>query len=363
MKKGLLIFFLLLTGLTGRAQSMSRPFIIGSKLHSGIVLPFYKALGYLIQEDLYAFDLSVSFPTYGKDYWEKLYRYPRSGIGYSFWNLGNNEVFGNAHALYSYINIPFFRQTEKVSFNYQVSFGGAYLSKKFDIYENHLNRAIGSHTNVYIRLGIDVKIRLSTRYDLVIEAGTSHFSNGKTRSPNYGINTGSVSLGLNYLFRNNSIAIQEPEIPILEKRYIQSVIYSAGSKVYDNLLGKRYFINSVSYNLERFINHKRKIGLGADFSYDGSIRESLASEEGIPEKDFTKLIRFGMHTSYAIRYKQLMMGIQIGYYLYSKYIVLTPVYNKISVQYLLTKNIAGSIAVKSHMGKADCLEYGVAYYW
>lgn len=363
MKNGLLIFILILTGLTGQTQSVTRPFIIESKVHTGMILPFYKALGYLIQNDLYAFDLSVSFPTYGKDYWEKLYRYPRPGIGYSFWNLGNNDVFGKAHALYSYINIPFFKQTEKFSFNYQVSFGGAYLSKKFDKYENHLNRAIGSHTNIYIRLGIDAKIRLSHSTELVIEAGTTHFSNGKTRSPNYGINAGSISLGLNYLFRNNSIAIQEPEIPVIGKRYVQSVIYSAGSKVYDNLLGKRYFVSSVSYNLERFINHKRKIGLGAYFSYDGSIREGLSSEEGRPEKDFTKLIRVGLHTSYAIRYKQLMMGIQIGYYLYSKYIVLTPVYNKISVQYILTRNMIGSVAVKSHMGKADCLEYGVGYYW
>ena len=363
MKNGLLIFILSLTGLAGKAQLVLRPIIIEPKIHTGMILPFYEALNYLIQDDIYGFDLSVSFPTYGKDYWEKLYRYPRPGVGYSYWSLGNNEVLGKAYALYSYINIPFFKRTEKFSFNYQVSFGGAYLSKKFDIYENHLNRAIGSHTNVYIRMGIDAKIRLFPRCELVIEAGSTHFSNGKTRSPNYGINAGSFSLGLNYLFSKNSITIQEPEIPGIGKRYVQSVIYSAGSKVYDNLSGKRYFISSVSYNLDRFINHKRKIGLGADFFYDGSISEALAREDGTLEKDFVKLIRFGLHTSYAIRYKQLMMGIQIGYYLYSKYTVLTTVYNRISVQYMLTRNMIGSIAVKSHMGKADCLEYGIGYYW
>jgi hypothetical protein len=149
----------------------------------------------------------------------------------------------------------------------------------------------------------------------------------------------------------------------MNKRYVQSVIYSAGTKVYDNLYGKKYFVSSVSYNLERIINHKRKIGLGADLSYDGSISEALASEDGIPDKHFEKLIRFGLHTSYAIRYKQLIMGIQIGYYLYSKYTVITPVYNKLSIQYLLTRNIIGSISIKSHMAKADCLEYGIGYYW
>ena len=326
-------------------------------------LPFYKALRYLIKDDIYAFDVSVSFPTYGKDYWEKLYRYPRQGVGFSYWSLGNNEVFGKAYALYSFINIPFFKPAEKFSFNYQISCGVAYLPKIFDIYKDHLDRAIGSHTNIYIHLGIDGKITIFPRCELVIEAGATHFSNGKTRSPNYGINAGSFSLGLNYLFNNKGATIQDPEIPGINKRYVQSVIYSAGTKVYDNLYGKKYFVSSLSYNLERIINHKRKIGLGADFSYDGSISEAIASEDGTPDKHFDKLIRFGLHTSYATRYKQLIMGIQIGYDLYSKYTVITPVYNKLSIQYLLTRNIIGSISIKSHMAKADCLEYGIGYYW
>jgi hypothetical protein len=363
VKYGLLIFVLVLTGLAVNAQSVERPIIIESKIHMGMNLPFYKALRYLIKDDIYAFDVSVSFPTYGKDYWEKLYRYPRQGIGFSCWSLGNNEVFGKAYALYSFINIPFFKPAEKFSFNYQISCGGAYLPKIFDIYKNHLDRAIGSHTNIYIHLGIDGKITIFPRCVLVIEAGATHFSNGKTRSPNYGINAGSFSLGLNYIFNNKGATIQDPEIPRMNKRYVQSVIYSAGTKVYDNLYGKKYFVSSVSYNLERIINHKRKIGLGADLSYDGSISEALASEDGIPDKHFEKLIRFGLHTSYAIRYKQLIMGIQIGYYLYSKYTVITPVYNKLSIQYLLTRNIIGSISIKSHMAKADCLEYGIGYYW
>ena len=347
----------------GNAQLIKRPVIIEPKIHAGISLPFYEALAYLIQDDIYAFDVSVSFPTYGKDYWEKLYNYPRPGFGYSCWNLGNKEVFGYAHSLYSYINIPLIKHTDKFSLNYQVSFGGAYLTRRFDVNENHLNRAISTHTNVYIRIGIDCKIRLFPRSELIIEAGGTHFSNGKTRSPNYGLNAGSFSLGVNYLIGNNAIIKAEPEIPRLDHRYIQSVIYSAGLKVYDNLLGKKYFISSASYNLERFIDNKRKVGLGADFFYDGSISEALASADGTPEKDFDKLIRLGLHASYAIKYKQFSMGMQIGHYLYSKFTVLTMVYSRISVQYMLSDNICANIGIKSHWAKADNIEWGLGYYW
>lgn len=354
---------LVFAGLTAKGQFIQRPVIVESRIHAGMNLPFYKALRYLTQDDIYAFDLSVSFPTYGKDYWEKLYRYPRQGVGFSYWSLGNNDVFGKAYALYSFINIPFLKHTDKFSFNYQISCGAAYLPKKFDINKDHLNRAIGSHANIYIHLGIDGKVTILPRCELVIEAGATHFSNGKTRSPNYGINAGSFSLGINYIFNNKGTIILDPEIPRMDKLYVQSVIYSAGIKVYDNLLGKNYFVSSATYNLERILNHKRKIGLGADFSFDGSIREALATEDGTPENDFFKLIRFGLHASYAIQYKQLVLGIQIGHYLYSKSTVITPVYNKISIQYLMTRNLLGSISITSHMAKADCLQYGIGYYW
>lgn len=363
MKKKLLILIIVIPGLYCNAQPEKRSFIIESRVHAGIHIPFYEALEYLINDDVYALDLSVSFPTYGRDYWEKLYNLPRPGLGYSYSSLGNNKVFGKAHSLYGFINIPLIKKPEKYSLNYQVSLGGAYITRIFDKDKNHLNRAIGSHTNIYIRLGIDAKIKITTNSEMIMEAGLAHFSNGKTRSPNYGINTGSISLGINYMFNNKNSIIQEPAIPLIEKKYVQSLLFSAGSKVYDNLLGKNYFVSSVSYNADRLLNHRRRIGLGADLFYDGSISEALADEDGTPENEFTKLVRLGIHGSYTICYKHLMMGIQIGHYIYSKYIVLTPVYTRISLHYLITNNISGGISIRSHLGKADCLEWGLGYYW
>jgi len=329
-----------------------------------MILPFYEALSYLIQDDIYAFDLSLSFPASGEEYWDRLYRYPRPGIGYSYWNLGNNQVLGKAHTLYGFINIPIYKKDEKFSVNYQISAGGAYLTKIFDPFENHLNRAIGSHYNIYMRLGVDTKIKLNPVSELVIELGATHFSNGKTRSPNYGINAGTISVGLNYLFNSSALIIHdEKAIPAIEKKFGQSVIYSAGTKVYDNLLGTRYFVSSLSYNIEKAIDQKRSLGLGADFSFDGSVNEALAVEKGRTDTDFSDLVRIGIHSSYSIRYKKLAGGIQVGHYIYSKHKVLTSVYNKLSVQYMFTGHIIGSASIKSHWAKADCFLWGVGYVW
>ena len=214
-----------------------------------------------------------------------------------------------------------------------------------------------------MRLGADAKIQILPQCNMIIEGGLMHFSNGKTRSPNFGINACSVSIGFNYLFNGNNTSIQKTSIPLIDKKYGQSILLSAGSKVYDNLLGKKYFVSSISYNIERVFNQRRRIGLGTDLFYDGSIREALAWEDGTPEKEFTKLIRFGIHGSYSVRYKKIIAGIQLGHYLYSKYTVMTKVYTRISLQYLITENISGSLSIRSHLGKADCLEWGLVYSW
>jgi hypothetical protein len=212
-------------------------------------------------------------------------------------------------------------------------------------------------------MGIDFRICLFPRSEIIFGTAFTHYSNGKTKSPNYGLNIGTVSLGLNYLFNYNELSVKDTEIPAFVNKYDQSVILSGGIKVYDNLLDIKYFTSSAGYNIERRLSHVHKIGIGADLFYDASIREALADPDGTPEEDFGKYIRFGLHASYSARYKRTLFGFQVGYYLYSEYPVNTSIYNKLSMQYMVTQNILGSMAVRSHMGKADCIEFGIGYTW
>jgi hypothetical protein len=362
IKSNIILVFLSVT-LTCNAQIIKRPVIIEPKFHTGLNIPFYKAVSFLVNDNIYAADLELSLPTSGKDYWEKLYNFPRTGGGLSYWTLGNDDVFGRAFTVYTFINVPAFKQKRQFSLNYQISAGAAYLTKRFDITDNHLNRAIGSHANLYLHIGIDGRINILPDCELIIEAGATHFSNSKTRSPNYGINIGSFSLGINYLFNSKTFVRQDPQVPEFKKQFIQTVVWSAGSKVYDNLSGKKYFVTSLTYNVERFVSHITKAGLGADLFYDGAISEALASNDGTKEKDFSKLCRFGLHVSYAAQYKRVTAGVQVGYYLYSKYTDLTSLYDRIFVQYHFTTKLSANVAIKTHYGKADFIEWGLGYSW
>jgi hypothetical protein len=362
MKK---IFFLLLFfPWQAIAQEPSGIIAGGINFHSGYNLPFYKALDYIIEDKVRAFDLSLGFEGKGRDIWEESFNDPRTGFGYSFWKLGNDKILGSAHAFYGFMNAPL-KRFGKLTLNIQCSAGAAYLPLKFDIDENHLNRAIGSHMNVFIKLGADARFRIMPNAELVFGAGLSHFSNGKTASPNYGINTGTISAGMNYLFRSPGSTEVKPQFEKSQPlpRFTRSINLSAGTKVYDNLLNKKYLSSSVTFNIEKNFSYVSHAGFGAVIFYDSSIKEALKVEKGLTGSDFKRLIRLGVHASYICRYKNFIAGIQLGHYLYSKYKVMTNVYNRISVQYLFTDNIAFSAAVKSHFGKADCLEYGITFLW
>ena len=86
--------------------------------------------------NIQVFQLTLGQKSYGKTYWDQLYRYPDRGVGYCYVNLGNPDALGNANALYYYLRIPIVKWT-KFSINYKISGGLAYINQE--------NIAIGSH--------------------------------------------------------------------------------------------------------------------------------------------------------------------------------------------------------------------------
>ena len=368
MKLRPVIIYLLLSLVVAESYATSQNHIlnnvyIDSKFHYGFIIPHHKSIAYLLEKHVHGFEINISRPAFGKHIWEQLYRNPRTGIGYVFFDYGNPQVLGKVHAMYGFINVPVIRNASNSNLlNYRVLLGMSYLTKKFDVHENYLNTAIGSNLNIYFRLGFDTKIPLSENLEIAGEFGFSHCSNGKVKSPNYGLNVLSGSLGLNYFINNTN---KERIVLVLPEDYDRnyfSVIYSAGAKVYDNLYSKYYFISSLSFDYERHLNLKRRIGFGADLFYDQSISEALAVD-GELNKDMFNLFKFGLHGSHTLVYNKILMTVNIGRYLYSKYTDLSLFYSRLALRYKLTSHILFNLSLKAHNAKADFVEWGIGYYW
>ncbi len=334
---------------------------ISPKVHYGFIIPHHESIAYLLKAHVPGFEIEVSKPTFGKHQWEQLYRYPRTGIGYFFCDYGNPAVLGQAHALYSFINIPVIKKgNDLYLLNYEISFGFSYLTKRFDVHKNYLNTAIGAHINVYFRLGFDTKIPISDKIELTSEVGFSHCSNGKWRSPNFGLNVLSGSLGLNYLINKANKEKIKLALPESYRKNYYGIIYSAGVKVFDNLYNKHYLISSLSIDYERHINLKRRIGIGTDIFYDKSISEALAIDGELNE-DIANLFKFGLHGSHTLVYNRLLMSINVGRYLYSKYTDLSLFYSRLALRYKVNNHVLLNISLKAHSAKADFIEWGAGY--
>jgi len=115
---------------------------IEANFHYGTFLKPQPSMGYLIKGHIPAFDLKFSKSTTGDKLWEQLYRYPETGFGLYFADFRNPQIIGNGFSVYQYIDIPIIT-SNIFCFSYNLSYGLAYISKKFDADNNFYNIAIG----------------------------------------------------------------------------------------------------------------------------------------------------------------------------------------------------------------------------
>jgi hypothetical protein len=76
--------------------------------------------------------------------------------------------------------------------------GLGYLTQRYDAVYNPENRAIGSHINGYMQLGLSVEKSLYKNSMMFLEFGLAHFSNACWKFPNLGVNLPYLQVGIGY---------------------------------------------------------------------------------------------------------------------------------------------------------------------
>lgn len=346
--------------LWGQPKGSLKNYYIQPSLHYGFILPHIRSIEYMLVSHLTSIDVKLGTKSTEADPWNYLYRYPGRGFGYFVTGLGNKEWLGYGHALYSYINIPYNRKEGRFQWNYQMGLGFGYLTKKFDIEENLYNVAIGSAFNIYINFETDLVVKLTPRLNWCTGLNFSHFSNGKLKSPNLGLNIITLATGIKYYIHDYQKVKSVPEITEPENQNEFTVFLSGGIKSHDDLLSDMYFISSLSGDYHRIVSNKRKFGGGLDIFYDASIHRSLRADGKTPVKT-TDLYRIGIHGSHEVMFKRLTLLMQLGHYVYYTYFELTNLYTRIGLIYDISEHWLARISLKAHMANADFMEWGMGY--
>ena len=361
-------YIVLITGLlmfSAKCYGQNEPFFNGVEInhHRGFIMPHNASIDYITKDYTTAFNINLIKQTTGKKLWQQIYHNPRLGYGFNYNTLGNNEIFGKSYSIYSFFEGPCWNYKNKFMLNYRLSYGISYISKTFDIYDNYNNIAIGSKLNIHFNLMLNSAISLTEQLKFISGVGFTHFSNGKVKSPNKGLNVVSGSAGLRYFIHPiKFVDNTDNPIPDVKDQNSFSVLWSHGIKDFNRFKKTKYYTSSLTFNFEHKYKHWGRYGIGTDLFYDYSL-VNLTKKETHTDYLDPKLFRIGIHGSHDFIVNNVALTLQFGYYLYNQIFYITDFYSKVGIKYNFSENWLTKIALKSHHANAEFIEFGIGYSW
>ena len=312
-----------------------------------------------------SFEINLGKETFGNERWQYMYGYPFVGVSFWYSQLGNSPFVGRANALFPYINYPIIRN-QKNELNFRVGLGLAYLTKCFDRLDNYKYIAIGSHVNAAINLMAEYRYRFSPRMNAAAGVALMHFSNGSTKTPNYGINTPSINLAFAYrLSKENSYQAKKilPTLHEFEFPEVKSIDLSVGAtaayKDMGSEYGRKFMIYNFFGNIVKQFSYKSSGGIGFDITHDGS-DFYFAKERNVAYERNSQLLRIGIGPVYQLSMSKLSYNFCVGYYLQAK-LTSTNIYFKLGLQYLITPWMFANLTLRTHFGQADFVGMGLGF--
>lgn len=330
-----------------------------TKIQYGAIFPHHSTVSYIMQENILGAELTFSTESKNRHYWESAFRNPRYGVGYSLQRVGNKEVLGNMHAFYGYIDVPFHTPKRNYTFSYQVDFGLGYFTKPYHPYNNPLNHLISSKLNVYIGFDLVARYKIGKNNELKTALELSHCSNGKTKTPNLGVNM--VTLSASWLYNLQPVKpTPSPDDPIDYKKHYFELVANAGGKRDDNMSELVYFTSSFIADYYYAYSPKYAVGIGGDYFYDASLEQHQEFfKEGTSKGSMNSQV--GIHAGFRVRYNKLYVIGNIGHYLVYDYLRHGKVYSRIGLRYSLIDNLFLNFTLKAHNTIADFIEWGIGY--
>ncbi len=353
-------FFSLLSCNSGDTLSIVNNLRFGGYIKHGNVLPHHGSIAYSLENPINGIEILLTTDTYGRSAWDKFYRYPRLGLGYDYSTLGNADVYGSAHALFGFLDVPILRKTSGFNIFYQFTVGLSYLTKHFNIEENPLNQAISSGLNVYGDIKFTARYIFHSGGEISAGFGLTHYSNGKMGTPNLGLNSFNLALGYARTVRSAKYTSNHSELFPQVSPWQVDMLFSAGMKADDKASESRYLISTVVADYIYNPGPKYAFGGGVDFFYDQSLGPNVADDEF---ESYTQadLLQAGLHGGVYARYGRFLVTGHVGTYVLAKYYKYARVYSRIGCRYSFNSRFFFNISLKAHYAIADYVEWGIGY--
>ena len=330
-------------------------------LHYGFILPLYtSSMNILIKGHVPAFEVDYVNKPVSQTNWLNVYHCPETGVAFFSAYLNNPAQLGMMYGAYPFANFHL-KRSFKEGLYFRVGMGLGYMPIIFNAADNHKNDVIGSHLNAMVCLRVTYHFYLSPSIRLETGLGLTHCSNGAFQTPNLGINLITANTGLSYCIGGRKKCVEKPFIDTTKTRKIESNFFVAigGSEV-EPPGGQRYFDVSLSYIAFRRLSSKSKLGIGVDI-FDNQANTARLKVDSVYLKNSLDITQFGLKAAYELTMGNLSLPLEMGGYLYTKYIGNGYVYNRVGLRYHAGKHFMTNLTLLTHFAKADFIEWGLGY--
>jgi hypothetical protein len=330
--------------------------------NQGFVIVHRSSIGHLVRGYPSIYELNISKPTLGNHLWHVENNMPDLGITLQWMDFKNSSQLGHALTAAPYVEIPLNAEEKMSRLIIRLSWGVSYVTKRFDINENHKNIAIGSHFNCFTQFRWFWHIKLNEKLRLEPGMSFSHVSNGRLRNPNLGLNVVSANLGLNYLFPKNTVQrtlTRDSSTKVKSKNELL-FIFAKGlnQRSINSAPLMRTFLISGAF--QRNVRNTHKFSAGMDVFYD----QNYTVDYGLNfnrEAQGIDLFRISVRAGYSYNVGRVSFPLEVGYYIHQKVNPDAMIVSRIGVRYYSPIGLVGHFGLRTHYAVAYNFEFGLGY--
>jgi hypothetical protein len=301
--------------------------------------------------------------TDGSKEWHQAYNYPEYG-GYFLYQDFKSQPLGQNYAVGAFYNFYFWKR----QLQFKISQGIAFTTNPYDKVDNSKNKAFGSKLMGNTNFGFTYDNQTLFK-NIGFHAGIlfTHYSNGRVKSPNSGINTYLLNVGVNYNFSKDFNRIADTTL--VKKSYKQPIKYNV---ILRTGVNENPIVNSgqfpfyhIGFYADKRLNRKSALQFGAELFLTQSIKEYIKyfsvaypNQNVDPNTDYK---RIGVFIGHELIINRISLEAQLGYYVYQPFKKDIPIYDRVGIKYYFTDKIFLGFTIKTHLFLAEALEFGVGY--
>lgn len=330
----------------------SSPYTFNLRYQYGIVMQHSILMAHLANQRPMGFEADVYKTTSGEHLWERIHKYPLTGVAFQYFKMDRDKPLGDCFSLVMYYGKNFL-QTRKSALGFRIGTGPGYIERRFNRFTNYKNNLISSRLNFTLYGRLDYTFAITENWNVQAGIGLVHYSNGATKVPNQGINIPNLHIGFAYT-PGKVVKRLHDSIPEFKPQTQLHLTLAGGFKQVYPVEGPTYFISTLSAYVNRTINHKSGLNLGTDLFFDGS-NKHYADSAGTGRMYY----KWGITGGHELFIGKVSLLTQLGFYLYDPLKLERSFYQRIGVKYYFRKNIFAAANVKLHIAKANLVEWGV----